>query len=96
MRVWDTTTKEEVKNIKFDNPPNSIELSRDGQLLILATGNLVELYNSSNLEKLNSFVIPSKVSAASIHPDKTVFVCGGEDFTLYKYSVENGTELGMQ
>lgn len=95
LRLWDTTSGQEITNLKFTNIPNCVELSRDGQMIILGHGNLVELYDASSLNKLKSFTIPSQVSAASIHPDKSVFVCGGENFTLYKYSIENGTELGI-
>jgi serine-threonine kinase receptor-associated protein len=94
LRLWDTVTCKETQQIKFNDTPNSIELSRDGQILILAHGSLVELYDSTSLEKLNTFTIPTPVSAASIHPDKSVFVCGGDNFTLYKYSISNGAELG--
>lgn len=93
LRVWDIVSGSEVNNIKFTNIPNSIEVSRDGQLLVLAQGSLVELYETATLSKLQSFIIPSPVSAASIHPDKSVFVCSGDNFTLYKYSISSGTEL---
>lgn len=94
LRVWDTTSQSEIKHLKFESAPNSIELSRDGQWLILTTGTCVEIYDAGSLDLLKKFVVPSKVSAASIHPDKSVFVCGSEDFTLYKYSIETGAELG--
>jgi WD40 repeat protein len=64
LRVWDTSSKEEIFNLKFESSPNSIELSHDGEILILSTGSSVELYNSTSLEKIKSFVIPSKVSVA--------------------------------
>lgn len=94
LRVWDTNSRAEIKHLKFDSAPNSIELSRDAQWLILTTGSNVEIYDADSFDLLKKFVIPSKVSAASIHPDKSVFVCGSEDFTLYKYSIETGSELG--
>ena len=94
LRVWETSSGAEVFCLKFTSTPNSIELSRDGSMLILAQGNCVELYETANFVKQHSFTIPSPVSAASIHPNKSVFVCGGENFTLYKYSIANGAELG--
>ena len=94
LRLWDTVSCKEIQSLKFNDIPNSIELSRDGQILIVAHGSLVELYDSTNLTKLNSFTIPKPVSSASIHPNKSVFVCAGDDFTLYKYSISNGAELG--
>jgi len=27
-------------------------------------------------------------------PDQSIFVCGGEDFKIYKYDFETGMELG--
>ena len=35
LRVWDTRTSDETSSLKFENIPTSIEVSRDGQLLIL-------------------------------------------------------------
>ena len=94
LRVWDTVSKSEVKHLKFESAPNSIELSRDSKWVIVAVGSSVEIYDAATFDLIKKFTIPSKVSAASIHPDKSVFVCGSEDFTLYKYSIESGAELG--
>ena len=95
LRVWETLTGQELTSISFNNVPTSIEVSRDGQLVILAQGKCVELYDSSTLNKLHSFTLPSPVSAATIHPDKALFVCGDESFTLYKYCISNGIVLGL-
>jgi serine-threonine kinase receptor-associated protein len=98
LRVWDTNTGEqngrEIFNLKFANIPTCIEMSRDNQMFIVSHGNQVELYDATNLSKLNSFTIPSTVSACCIHPNNSVFVCAGDNFTLYKYSIESGNELG--
>jgi serine-threonine kinase receptor-associated protein len=93
LRVWDTRTCDETSSLKFENIPTSIEVSQDGQLLILAQGKCVELYNAADLTKINSFTVPKLVSAASIHPKKQEFVCADDDFTLYKYSIANGAVL---
>ena len=47
------------------------------------------------LEKVKEVELPSPICSASLHPDKSVFVCGGEDFKMYKYNYSNGTEIGM-
>jgi serine-threonine kinase receptor-associated protein len=96
LRVWDVANATEISQIKFTNTPTSIEISSDEQMLILTQGDCVELYDANTFEKMSSFKIPSLVSAASIHPDKSVFVCGSENFTLYKYDVKTGVELGKR
>ena len=96
LRVWDTNVSEankEIFSIKLPNIPTCIEMSRDNQVFIVSHGNQVELYDSATFNKLNAFTIPNPVSACCIHPNKSVFVCAGENFTLYKYSLETGTEL---
>ena len=35
-----------------------------------------------------------KLYSASIHPEESCFVTGGEDFKLYKYSSEDSSEIG--
>lgn len=95
LKVWDTVSNSQITQLTFDDIPTSIEQSRDGQLLILSHGNSVELFDLNKLEKVKSYNIPSVISAVSISPDKNLFVCGSENFTLYKYSIETGTEIGL-
>lgn len=94
LRIWDTVSNSQITQFNFDNMPTSIEQSRDGQMLILSHGNTVELYDLNKLEKVKFYNIPSVISAVSISPDKSLFVCGSENFTLFKYSIETGTEIG--
>ena len=37
--------------------------------------------------------MPSLVHSASLHPSRSVFVCGGEDFKMYKMDYTTGQEL---
>lgn len=37
--------------------------------------------------------MPCTINTATINPNKTVFVCAGDDFILYKYSIQSGIEL---
>lgn len=45
--------------------------------------------------RVKSFTMPTKAYSASLHPNKSCFVVGGEDFKIYKFSFEDGKELGM-
>lgn len=43
---------------------------------------------------MKEFEIGSAVNSASLHPTKNTFVCGGDDFKMYKCDYETGNELG--
>ena len=47
-----------------------------------------------SLKKIREFTVPTQVNSASLHPDKTIFVCGGEDLKMYKFDYTTGTEIG--
>lgn len=46
------------------------------------------------LTKIKEFAVPTQVNSASLHPDCNMFVCGGEDFKMYKFDYNTGAELG--
>ena len=54
---------------------------------------IVQLFYSYEL--LNLVSLPAQAYSASLHPDKNVFVAGGEDFKIYKFAYDDGKELGM-
>lgn len=43
---------------------------------------------------VKEFEVPTQVHSASMKSDQTIFVCGGEDFKIYKYDFDTGVELG--
>lgn len=47
-----------------------------------------------SFKKVKSFTVPTKAYSASLHPSKSTFVVGGEDFKIYKFGYEDGKELG--
>lgn len=46
------------------------------------------------MEPIKSFEAPTPIFSASLHPSKSCFVAGGDDFKLYKFDYEDGKELG--
>ena len=46
------------------------------------------------LEQTLEYDIPCQVLSVDLHPEKTVFVCGGEDFKMYKFDYSTGLEMG--
>lgn len=49
---------------------------------------------TNSLELLHSHQLSSIHYSASLHPDKSCFVVGGEDFKLRKCDFTSGSELG--
>lgn len=47
-----------------------------------------------SLSKINEVTVPTLVNTASLHRDKTMFVCGGEDLKMYKFDYTTGKEIG--
>lgn len=47
-----------------------------------------------SLSKVNEVTVPTVVNTASLHRDKTMFVCGGEDLKMYKFDYSTGKEIG--
>lgn len=95
IRIWDRCSNQELIKLELNNTPSSIELSKDGTILTLCSGSMVSFWETNRIEKIKEFSIPTRVYSASIHPNKSVFICGGEDFKMYKYDFENGKELGI-
>ncbi|CAG2121587.1 unnamed protein product, partial [Medioppia subpectinata] len=92
IRFWDKTSQQEIKKLDFNTIPYSIELSKDSQLLSICYGNYVQFLDMNSMETIKEFKIPTQVLSSTLHPDKSVFVCGGEDFKMYKYDYNNGNE----
>lgn len=113
VKIWDRSTGSEVQHIDFASNPSSIEISRDGTILTVANGSNVSFFEMETLKKIKEITVPTKLAAASLHPDKlgkhkslhcsrnrcldalsfAVFVCGGEDFKVYKFDFISGNEI---
>jgi len=92
--LWDTVSGKLVKQITLDSSIGGFELEKDyGDVLTVAHGNAVSFYNSNNLELIRTVNVPTQVYSASLLLESKIFVCGGEDFKLYKYNYETGTEI---
>lgn len=94
LRIWDRGSNQEVQRIEFPSNPNSLEISRDGRTITITHGKTVSFFEAETLHKLKEVTVPTNLASASLHPDKHVFVCGGEDFKMYKYDYVTGNEIG--
>ncbi|XP_074644930.1 serine-threonine kinase receptor-associated protein-like [Tubulanus polymorphus] len=93
IRVWDIHNQEEVRKIELADNPSSLELSNDGSILVSTAGNKVCFFDIDKLEKIKQCEVPTQVNSASLNPSKTLFVCGGDDFKMYKMDYNSGLEL---
>ena len=46
-----------------------------------------------SLDEVRAYSAPTQLFSASLHPSKSVFVCGGDDFIMYKFDYATGAEL---
>lgn len=94
IKFWDTKTMEEIKSIELETVPNSIEISPDGKILSVCHESLVSFWDIESMTLNKEIKVPTQVLSSSLHPSGNTFVCGGEDFQLYKYNYSDGTLLG--
>lgn len=94
LRFWDCRSLSEIKRFDFQMSTNSCEMTRDGRVLTVCSGSKVSFWNTEKMEKIKEYDISTNVLSASLHPEKEIFVCGGEDFKVYKCDYLSGMEIG--
>ncbi|XP_015367716.1 PREDICTED: serine-threonine kinase receptor-associated protein [Diuraphis noxia] len=93
VRIWDPLSGKEIHKMEFSAIPTSLEVSRDESIVTIAHGSCVSFWNAESLSKVNEVTVPTLVNTASLHRDKTMFVCGGEDLKMYKFDYTTGKEI---
>ncbi|XP_076170331.1 serine-threonine kinase receptor-associated protein wmd [Ptiloglossa arizonensis] len=93
LRVWDRNSGQEIKRVDFPTIPNSMEVSKDGTVITTTHNNVVTFWNSKALTKIREYNVITQVNSASLHPDCSIFVCGGEDLKVYKFDYSTGEEI---
>lgn len=58
------------QQIDFAANPSSIEISRDGSILVATNGSEVSFFEMETLKKIKEITVPTRLAAASLHPDK--------------------------
>ena len=96
LRFWDISSGLEVKKIDLSGPVGGMELNKEHHILNVTHGQNVSFFNPETFEKIKDVSVPTNVTTASLLHSKRVFVCGGEDFKLYKYNYDTGVEIGKK
>ena len=94
LRFWDSANGQEIHKVDLTAPVGGLELSKEQNILTVAHGQTVSFFNSETFERIKDVSLPSTIYSASLLYGRKIFVCGGEDFKLYKYNYETGTEIG--
>ncbi|CAB3370666.1 Hypothetical predicted protein [Cloeon dipterum] len=93
LRVWDRSSGQEIQKLEFSAIPSSLEVSPDGTIITTTHGNYVSFWKADTLEKVKEVKVPTQVNSASLSPEKSMFVCGGEDLKVYKFDYSSGNEI---
>ncbi|XP_068212396.1 serine-threonine kinase receptor-associated protein [Palaemon carinicauda] len=93
VRCWDKASGQEIRKLEVAHNPTSMELAADGQILTLTYGSKVAFLNPETLEVQKEMTVPTTVYSASLHPGRTFFICGGEDFKMYKFDYNTTEEI---
>lgn len=94
LRFWDISGGQEIQKIDLTAPVGGIELCKEQNILTVAHGQTVSFFHAETFERIKDVSIPSTVFTASLLYGRKIFVCGGDDFKLYKYNFETGAEIG--
>ncbi|PFX31549.1 Serine-threonine kinase receptor-associated protein [Stylophora pistillata] len=93
VRLWDTRNMTEVKKVEIPQSVTSMVLSKDGSILVVTYDRTISFWDPDRMELIKSFDAPTPIFSASLHPSKSCFVAGGDDFKLYKFDYEDGKEI---
>ncbi|XP_067947921.1 serine-threonine kinase receptor-associated protein-like [Watersipora subatra] len=93
IRVWNAKDGDLVKTLQFEKEPMAIEIAKEASRLVVAHDMSVLFYDTDTWELVKEFQTPTPVFAASYLPERNIFVCGGDDFKMYKYDYSSGEEL---
>ncbi|XP_078481330.1 serine-threonine kinase receptor-associated protein [Ciona intestinalis] len=93
IRKWDPNSKHEVQRFDLESPIMDIELSKEGDIMLVTHSKSIAIYDTKLFTKVREFTMPTNAYSASLHPDKKFIVAGGEDFKLYKFDFQTLQEL---
>jgi serine-threonine kinase receptor-associated protein len=93
IKKWDISEEgRKIHERTFDDAVT--DLSLVGNMLVVTSGNTVYFFQNDITDfPYKQYQLPTKVNSAHLHPQMNVFVAGGEDLKVYKYSFDSGTEL---
>merc|ERR1711862_744794 len=93
LKVWDMRSKEAVFSHTFPKAVSGLEISKDNTTWTVGQGEEVSIWNAQTFEMEKKFDVKTPVYGATLSPNKTRFVTGGQDFYLHVFDYASGAEL---
>jgi len=92
IKVWDLRSGTNVQTHNTKSAVTGMELSLFPDHITITNGKEVLLWNTK-FEPVKSLAMPVEVNSASLSPDGTTLVVGGQDFWSRVYELVSGREL---
>lgn len=97
IKVWDLSTKREVRTIKaHSHIVSSLLLSPDGKTLVSCSHDTtIKVWNVRTGREIRTFKAASAVDAIAISRDWQILAAGSYDCTVKIWNLQTGEELGI-
>ena len=91
IKMFDRRNNWEIRQHTVDSPIT--DMSVHESVMTVTYGNCVGLYDVATFDILRTNNLPCPIFSASLHPDQKYYVCGGDDFNVFKIDIETGGQL---
>ncbi|EDW74959.1 uncharacterized protein Dwil_GK15619 [Drosophila willistoni] len=92
VRMWDLRSGKETNSIFLPHHAKSLEMCADNETLTICYGSSVVFVNVERFEVLEQRKMLVKLEGASLHPEKSTFVCCSA-YYIYRYDYAKGELL---
>ncbi|EDX06382.1 serine-threonine kinase receptor-associated protein [Drosophila simulans] len=95
VRMWDCRSGSRTNSIFLPHHVKSMELHHSGDIVTIAYAGGVIFLNPKSFEVLKHRKLPYKVTAASLSPNKDIYVCGNNMGYSFKYDYDTDVNRGL-
>ncbi|XP_068147883.1 serine-threonine kinase receptor-associated protein [Drosophila tropicalis] len=92
VRMWDLRSGKETNSIFLPHHAKSLEMCADNETLTIGYGSSIIFLNAERFEVLAQRKLLVKLEGATLHPEKSSFVCCSSWY-IYKYDYAEGELL---
>ncbi|XP_016973894.1 serine-threonine kinase receptor-associated protein [Drosophila rhopaloa] len=85
VKLWDCLSGHRTHSIVLPHHVKSMELHQGGEIVTISYGNSLIFLDSKQFEVLKHLKMDYKVTAATLSPNKEIYICGSNKGSVYKY-----------